>query len=180
MILFPGSAAQVSAYVDAVLFLMLLSGRNPDYLVGEQVRGTPLVRDYGIEPIPTAYLLIDTGTETSVVRESRTVPMPEDDTDSIRHHALCGQYMGQKFIYLEAGSGADRPIAPQVIETVKREIDVPLIVGGGIQTPEACAAAAVAGADFIVVGTALERDTSPELLSEMTGAVHHKRGRVRV
>ncbi|HEX9751097.1 MAG TPA: geranylgeranylglyceryl/heptaprenylglyceryl phosphate synthase [candidate division Zixibacteria bacterium] len=178
LILFPGSAAQVSAYVDAVLFLTLLSGRNPDFLVGEQVKGTPLVRDYGIEPIPTGYLLIDTGAETSVARQSRTRPLPEDDPDTIRHHALCAQYMGQAFVYLEAGSGAQRPIDPSVIATVKREIDIPLIVGGGIRTVEQCDEAATSGADFVVVGTALEENRSVDLLRAMTDAVTHARRRV--
>ncbi|HUU44854.1 MAG TPA: geranylgeranylglyceryl/heptaprenylglyceryl phosphate synthase [Acidobacteriota bacterium] len=180
LILFPGSATQISAYVDAVLFLMLLSGRNPDYLVGEQVKGTPAVRDYGIEPIPTGYLLIDTGSETSVVRESRTAPLPENDSDAICHHALCAQYMGQSFVYLEAGSGAGRPVAPHVIEAVKRGIDIPLIVGGGMRTPESCADAAAAGADFVVVGTALENNRSPDLLREMTEAVQYAGSRVGI
>ena len=168
LILFPGSAAQVSPHVDAVLFLTLLSGRNPDFLVGQQVKGAPVVRDYGIEPIPTGYILVDTGTATSVAKHSNTAPIPQADITSICDHALCAQYMGQSVVYLEAGSGAECPISPRVIEAVRREIQTPLIVGGGIKTPEACHVAARAGADFVVVGTALENDRSEQLLRELS------------
>ncbi|MEW5702045.1 MAG: geranylgeranylglyceryl/heptaprenylglyceryl phosphate synthase [Candidatus Zixiibacteriota bacterium] len=172
LILFPGSAAQVSPHVDAVLFLTLLSGRNPDYLVGEQVRGTPLVRAHGIEPIPTGYILVDTGSRTSVAHHSNTEPLPECGLDAICDHALCAQYMGQAFVYLEAGSGAARSIAPDVIAAVRAQIAIPLIVGGGIKTPAACRDAVEAGADFVVVGTALERDRSVELLRALVNAAH--------
>ena len=171
MILFPGSAAQVSPHVDAVLFLTLLSGRNPEFLVGQQVKGTPLVRDYGIEPIPTGYILIDTGTKTSVAKHSDTAPISEAELTSICDHALCAQYMGQSFVYLEAGSGANRPISGRVIEAVRKSIELPLIVGGGIKTPEACHNAVNAGADFVVVGTELETDSSESLLRELSDAV---------
>jgi phosphoglycerol geranylgeranyltransferase len=171
LILFPGSAAQVSPHVDAVLFLTLLSGRNPEFLVGQQVKGTPLVRDYGLEPIPTGYILVDTGSTTSVAKHSNTSPIPEAEFTSICDHALCAEYMGQSMVYLEAGSGALRPIAPHVIESVHSTISIPLIVGGGMKTPKACRAAIEAGADFTVVGTALENDNSEELLRELSDAV---------
>ena len=171
MILFPGSAAQVSPHVEAVLFLTLLSGRNPEFLVGQQVKGTPLVRDYDIEPIPTGYILVDTGTTTSVAKHSNTAPIPESELISICDHALCAQYMGQSFVYLEAGSGAQRPISARVIESVRKEIEIPLIVGGGIKTVGACQDAVGAGADFVVVGTALEVDQSENLLRELSDAV---------
>lgn len=180
LILFPGSASQVSPHFDAVLFLSLLSGRNPEYLVGEQVKGTPLIREYGIEPIPTGYILIDTGTETSVARRSATQPIPESKIDLICDHALCGEFMGHSFIYLEAGSGARKPITLPVIERVKAEIAVPLIVGGGIKTSESCARAVSAGADFIVVGTALENDRSEDLLTGMVEATTASKRVVRV
>jgi phosphoglycerol geranylgeranyltransferase len=176
LILFPGSASQVSPHVDAVLFLSLLSGRNPDYLVGEQVKGTPLLRDYGIEPIPTGYILVDTGTLTSVARQSGTHPIPESEAESICDHALCAQYMGKALVYLEAGSGAKAPIGGALIRRVKDSIAIPLVVGGGIRTPEACANAVGAGADFVVVGTALETDRSGELLRELCDAAHSARG----
>lgn len=172
LILFPGSAAQVSHHVDAVLFLTLLSGRNPEFLVGQQVKGTPLVRDYGLEPIPTGYILVDTGTATSVAKHSNTAPLPESDVVSICDHALCAEYMGQSLVYLEAGSGASRPIIASVVKTVRSAISIPLIVGGGIKTPDACCSAVKAGADFVVVGTALENDQSIELLRELSEAVH--------
>lgn len=174
LILFPGSAAQVSPHVDAVLFLTLLSGRNPEYLVGEQVKGTPKIRDYGIEPIPTGYILVDTGSaaQTSVALRSKTQPIPERETATICNHALCGEYMGHALIYIEAGSGAKRPIAVDTIRQVKSAIGVPLIVGGGMKTAIHCASAVKAGADFVVVGTALEHDDSIELLRDMADAVH--------
>lgn len=171
LILFPGSAAQVSHHVDAVLFLTLLSGRNPEFLVGQQVKGTPLVRDYGIEPIPTGYILVDTGTATSVAKHSNTTPIPESEVPSICDHALCAEYMGQSLVYLEAGSGALRPIVASVVKSVRNAISIPLIVGGGIKTPDACCSAVNAGADFVVVGTALENDQSIELLRELSDAV---------
>jgi len=176
LVLFPGSASQVSPHVDAVLFLSLLSGRNPDYLVGEQVKGTPLIRDYGIEPIPTGYILVNTGTQTSVASESGTRPIPESDIDAICDHALCAQYMGKALVYLEAGSGARTPINGTVIRRVKDSIAVPLIVGGGIRTAEACAKAVQAGADFVVVGTALESDRSGGLLHELCEATRVNQG----
>lgn len=178
LILFPGSAAQVSHHVDAVLFLTLLSGRNPEFLVGQQVRGTPLVRDYGLEPIPTGYILVDTGSTTSVAKHSSTAPIPESEIGSICDHALCAEYMGQSVVYLEAGSGALRPIAPNVIKSVRSAISIPLIVGGGIKTPESCRAAVESGADFVVVGTALENDGSEERLRELSDAVRGSTVRV--
>jgi phosphoglycerol geranylgeranyltransferase len=171
MILFPGAASQVSPHVDALLFLTLLSGRNPEFLVGQQVKGTPFVRDYNIEPIPTGYILVDTGTSTSVAKHSNTAPIPESEITSICDHALCAQYMGQSIVYLEAGSGAERPISPCVIEAVRQAIEIPLVIGGGIRTPESGQLAVNAGADFVVVGTALEIDHSENLLRELSDSV---------
>jgi phosphoglycerol geranylgeranyltransferase len=178
VILFPGSAAQVSPHVDAVLFLTLLSGRNPEFLVGQQVKGTPFVRDYGIEPIPTGYILVDTGTKSSVAKHSDTAPILEAELTSICDHALCAQYMGQSFVYLEAGSGAERPISAHVIEAVRKSIEIPLIVGGGIKTPDACQQAVNVGADFVVVGTALESDSSETLLRDLSDAVRGIHARI--
>jgi putative glycerol-1-phosphate prenyltransferase len=180
LILFPGSASQVSPHFDAVLFLSLLSGRNPEYLVGEQVKGTPLIRAYGIEPIPTGYILVDTGTETSVAKRSETKPIPEDNVDLICDHVLCAEFMGHALVYLEAGSGARKPIARSVIERVRAETSIPLIVGGGLKTPAACANAVSAGADFVVVGTALENDRSVDLLTTMVEATCTTRKAVKV
>lgn len=180
LILFPGSASQVSPHVDAILFLTLLSGRNPEFLVGQQAKGTPLVRDYGIEPIPTGYILVDTGTSTSVAKYSNTAPISESETTSICDHALCAQYMGQAFVYLEAGSGASNPIGSNVIQAVRKSMQIPLIVGGGIRTPESCRAAVGAGTDFVVVGTALEHDRSEDLLRELSDAVRGAVARIQL
>jgi len=171
LILFPGSATQITRFVDAILFLSLVSGRNPQYLIGEQVHGAPLIKAYGIEPIPTAYLLIECGATTAVQYVSQTLPIPADKPDIAKAHALAAEYLGMKFVYLEAGSGAPRPVPAEMIRQVKAEISIPLLVGGGLARPEQVQAAVNAGADFVVVGTALEFNPTTGFLKEMVSAV---------
>ncbi len=170
MILFPGSAIQVNRFVDAVLFISLVSGRNPRYLIGEQVDGAPMIKAYGIEPIPTAYLLIESGATTAVQYISQTLPIPADKPDIAKVHALAAEYMGMKFVYLEAGSGAPNPVPPEMVRQVKEYISVPLIVGGGLTSPQQVADAAQAGADYVVVGSALEFNPTTGFLKEMAAA----------
>lgn len=172
LILFPGSAMQVNRFVDAILFLSLVSGRNPQYLIGEQVDGAPLIKAYGIEPIPTAYILVESGGITAVQYVSQTLPIPTDKPDIARVHALAAEYLGMKFIYLEAGSGAPRPVPVEMIRQVKAYVSIPVIVGGGLTTPQQVADAAVAGADFVVVGSALEFNPTTGFLKEMADAAH--------
>jgi phosphoglycerol geranylgeranyltransferase len=158
VILFPGSHSQLTQYADAILFLSLLSGRNPQYLVDEQVRMAPLVKKMNLEPIPTAYLLIDSSKITSVEFVTGTRPLPRDKVDIIIAHALAAEYLGFRVIYLEAGSGAPIPVPDYIVRAVRENTTVPLLVGGGLNSPEKVKAAFSAGADFVVIGNKLEED----------------------
>lgn len=179
VIIFPGSFAQINPYADAILFSSLLSGRNPVYLIEEQIKGAPLIKRCGIEPIPTGYLLIESGAITSVLYISGTQPIPREKSDIACAHALAAQYMGMKLIYLEAGSGADKPVPIKMIQYVSSYVDIPVIVGGGLKTPESCADRVKAGASFIVVGNSIEKKFDPGYIKELASAVHYK-GKVSV
>lgn len=172
VILFPANAYQVCPHADAILFLSLLSGRNPQYLIGEQVNGAPLVKAFGLEPIPTGYLLIESGKPTSVAYMSGTQPIPADKPDIAKAHALAAEYFGMKFVYLEAGSGAVSAVPDALIRAVRDYVSVPLIVGGGIRSPEVARQKVVAGASAVVVGHALEQRTAPKILREFADAIH--------
>jgi len=172
VIIFPGGSGQVSKHADAILFTSLISGRNPNYLIEEQVRGAPLVQSYGLEAIPTGYMLIESGNMTSVQYISGTQPIPRDKIDIAMAHALAARYMGMKMIYLEAGSGAKLPVPEDMISQVADYCRLPLIVGGGIRRPEEAAARVRAGASFIVVGTQLEQNVDFDYMTEMVEAVH--------
>lgn len=156
VIIFPGEKSQVTPEADAILFLSLLSGRNPEYLIGEQIRSAPLIRRIGIEAISTAYLLVDSGRTTSVEFMSNTKPLPSDKPDIAVAHAMAAEMFGMKFIYLEAGSGASRPVPDEMVSAVVSEVRTPVIVGGGIRSPETVAGKVKAGASFVVVGNHLE------------------------
>lgn len=157
LVLFPGDFSQITLKADAVLFLSLLSGRNVEYLIEQQLKAVPYLKNSKLEIIPTGYILLDGGNESAVARVTNTRPMPQDNIEAIVHTALTGQFMGAKLIYLEAGSGALFPVKPEVIAAVKKEIEIPLIVGGGIKTELQKKAAYLAGADMIVMGTAFEK-----------------------
>ncbi|RMB59162.1 geranylgeranylglyceryl/heptaprenylglyceryl phosphate synthase [Dokdonia sinensis] len=159
VLLFPGNYAQITKEADAILYLSLLSGRNPEYLIGQQVKGAIPAKESGLEVIPTGYLLIDGGSETAVQRVSETAPLSQKDMDTIVATALAGQFTGKKCIYLEAGSGAQFPVKPAVIRAVKNAVDIPLIVGGGIRSSAQLELAYNAGADIVVIGTAFETDS---------------------
>ena len=163
LLLFPGSAAQLTPAVDAVLFLSLVSGRNPQYLIEEHVRAVPFFHRHPIESISTAYILVDGGRITAVESVSQTRPLPADKPEIAVAHALAARMIGMAAVYLDAGSGAAQPVAPAVVRAVRRAVALPLIVGGGLRTPEAVRAAREAGADFVVVGTAIERVGSAQL-----------------
>ncbi len=171
LIIFPGSSNQVSAHADAILFLSLISGRNPQYLIGEHIKAAPGIKRMGLEIIPTAYILIESGKTTAIEFVSGTKPLPRDNVDIVVAHALAGEMLGMKLVYLEAGSGAIQTVPPQMISAVAENITTPLLVGGGIRTPEQAADAAVSGADFVVVGNALENGEERALLREMVAAV---------
>lgn len=172
VILFPGSASQVVSGVDAILFMSLISGRNPAYLIDEQVRGAPLIKSSGIEAIPTGYMLIESGSYTSVEYVSNTRPIPRNKSDLAVAHALAAEYLGMKLVYLEAGSGARLAVPEQMITDVSSQISMPVIVGGGIVTPEDAAAKINAGASFVVVGTRFETPSSRQRLHEFAEACH--------
>ena len=162
VILYPGNPIQISFEADAILFLSMISGRNPELLIGAHVTIAPTIRQNGIETIPTGYILIDGGVPTSVEYISQTRPIPANKADIAAATAIAGQLLGQKLIYMDAGSGARERISSQMIETVKASIDVPLMIGGGIDSTEKLKAAFNSGADIIVAGNIMEKD--PELL----------------
>lgn len=171
VLIFPGNSLQISKWCDGFLLLSLISGRNSEMLIGRHVIAAPYLKLYGNEIIPTGYMLIDGGKPTSVSYMSNTTPIPHDKDDIAMCTALAGEMLGLKLIYMDAGSGAINPISAEMICKVKHTIEVPLIVGGGINTPEKAAIAAKAGADIIVVGNALEK--SIDRLQEFADAVHN-------
>ena len=156
VILFPGGIGQLNSHYDAMLFMSVISGRNPHYLIGEQVLAAPIVQNLGIETISTGYILLDGGAGSTVQYISGTTPLPMHRKDIVVAHALAGQFLGMKFIYLEAGSGALNPINANIISNVKKALKIPLIVGGGIKNKSQIQVAYDAGADLVVVGNALE------------------------
>ena len=164
IVLFPGNPSQFSSEADAVLFLSLLSGRNPEMLVGQQVKAARGVKRSGIETIPMGYILVDGGTETSTMRVTQTQPIPANEIDTIVDTAIAAELMGKQMVYLEAGSGAKVPISSEIIAAVRSHISIPIIVGGGIRTPQAMQVAYEAGADIVVIGNHFEQH--PEQLRE--------------
>jgi len=168
VILFPGNAEQFSAEADAVLFLSLLSGNNPEYIVGQQIRSARRIRDSRLDCIPTAYILIDGGVETSTMRVTGTQPLKPSNLQTIVDTSIAAQLMGKQLIYLEAGSGALHPVPDEVIRAVRAAVSLPLIVGGGIRTPEQMNRAYQAGADIVVIGNHFE--SHPEQLEEFLTA----------
>jgi phosphoglycerol geranylgeranyltransferase len=171
VILFPGDATQLSPHADALLYLSLISGRNPVNLIGEHVKAAPIIRKLKIEPIATAYMLIESGTITSVEFMSNTRPLPRDKTGIAAAHALAAQYMGMKLVYLEAGSGAKSPVSAAMIKEVKRYVDIPVIVGGGIRDAKTAKAIVAAGADIVVTGNVLRTPVGREKMREIARAV---------
>lgn len=157
VILFPGSAYQVSKKADAILFMSLVSGRNPNLLIEEQVKAAPAVRDSRLEAIPTAYMLVESGKLTAAAYMSHSVPIPSDKPDIAKAHALAARYLGMRLAYLDAGSGAQNPVPDRMISEVAGYSGLPVVVGGGIRTPEQAAQKARAGAMAVVVGNALEK-----------------------
>ncbi|MBR8534824.1 geranylgeranylglyceryl/heptaprenylglyceryl phosphate synthase [Carboxylicivirga sediminis] len=160
MVLYPGSSIQLCREVDAVLFLSLISGRNPEFLISHHVAAAPHIKANDIEAIPTGYMLIDGDSNTSVQYISQTLPIPSEKLDIAVATALAGQYLGMKMIYMDAGSGALQPISQAMIRAVQAAVDVPLMIGGGIRSVDDLLRAYEAGADLVVVGNVLEQDLS--------------------
>lgn len=158
VVLFPGNPSQISDKAEGILFLSLISGRNPDYLIAYQVQAAPILKKTQLEIIPTGYILIESGTQTAVERVSETKPLDRSNINLVVATALAGEMLGHQLIYLEAGSGAKQAVPTNMITAVAQNITIPLIVGGGITTLQGIQLAHDAGADLVVIGTAFEND----------------------
>lgn len=170
VVLFPGNAMQIDPAADAILFLSLISGRNPEYLIGQQVIAAPMLKNSKLEVIPTGYMLINSGKITSVAYVSNTTPIPDDKYALAACTAMAGEMLGLQVIYIDAGSGAEKEINAKMISSVRKAVNIPLIVGGGINNAKKAITALEAGADMIVIGNALEKD--PDLLTEVSERIY--------
>ncbi len=163
VVIFPGDVTQTSPFADAILFLSLISGRNADLLIGKHVLSAPILKKSGIEVVACGYMLVNSGTPTSVEYISNTVPIPHNKSDIASATAMAGEMLGLKCIYMESGSGAEQEVSMEMIEQVAKSIDIPLIIGGGIKSKAGVELAWNAGATMVVVGTAVEEN--PDWLS---------------
>lgn len=173
VIIFPGGVQQISRHADAILFMSVISGRNPDLLIGQHVMGAPIIKMYNLETIPMGYMLIESGKVTSAEFMSNTKPIPRDKPDIAVAHALAAEYLGMKLIYLEAGSGALHPVPDEMIQAITRMSSLPIIVGGGIRTPDIAQKKVAAGAAFIVTGNVLEKNNEKGTIQSFAQAIHH-------
>lgn len=169
---FPGSIRQLSSKLDAVLYLSIISGRNPEYLFGQHVHAAPIIKKLGIEPISTGYMLIESGRATTAQYISHTNPLPRHKPELAAATAIAAEMMGMKLLYTDGGSGADLVVPDDVIAAITEQCTIPLVVGGGLNTPELVAQKVKAGAKVVVVGTALERRPDRSFLTELVGAAH--------
>ena len=169
VVIFPGNGNQLDEQADALLFLSLISGRNADLLIGKHVSSAPIIREKNLEAIATGYMLIESGNMTTALYMSNTHPIPADKPDIAACTAMAGEMLGLKMIFMDGGSGAKIPISTEIISAVRNVISVPLIVGGGIRTPEKAIANCKAGADLIVIGNSIEKD--PGILKELADAI---------
>lgn len=169
VVLFPSNSLHIDPQADAILLLSLISGRNPDFLIGQHVVAAPLLRASGLEILPTGYMLVDSGRQTTASYMSGTTPLPHDKPTIAACTALAGEQLGLRLIYLDGGSGAQQPVSAAMIRAVRQAVEAPIVVGGGISTAEKAYAALQAGADVIVVGNKIEQD--PEFLPEVARVV---------
>ncbi len=172
LILFPGDSSQVSRHADAILFLSLISGRNPRYLIEEHVKASKRIYKSDLEVIPTGYLLFATSDKTTVEKVSKTSPLDMNNLENVESHALAAQYLGNKALFLEAGSNANFSISPIIVNVLSNLLNIPLIVGGGIKDPETALDLANAGASYIVIGTLIEDTSNSNILKDINRAVH--------
>lgn len=170
IILFPGSVLQISDKADGILFLSLISGRNPDLLIGNQVIAAPYLKSSKLEVLPTAYMLVDCGNTTTAIYMSNSTPLPYDKPDIAACTAIAGEYLGLRYFYMDGGSGAHKTVDPTMIKAVRKSIERPIIVGGGIRDAASARKIAEAGADVIVVGNLFEKE--PEAMEEIAKAIH--------
>jgi len=168
VIIFPGSALHISSEADAILLLSLISGRNPEFLIGQHVVAAPMLKNSGLQILPTAYMLIEGGKTTTVSYISNTTPIPSDKPEIAATTAMAGEMLGLQMIYLDAGSGATEVVSMKMIHETRKAVDLPIIIGGGIRTPQQMIDAFEAGADIVVIGNILEK--SPELLKDFAQA----------
>jgi phosphoglycerol geranylgeranyltransferase len=174
LIIFPGNMSQISGHADAILYLSLISGRSPQHLIEQQVRAAPLIKEIGIEPISTGYLLVESGRLTSVQYMSGTLPIPRDKPDIAKAHALAAQYLGMKLLFMDAGSGAQQTVPDEMIQAVAAYVSLPVVVGGGIREPLVAQEKIRAGANFVVVGNAFEAGGEAGRLREFADAIHSR------
>lgn len=170
VLLFPSHSLHLDVQADGILLLSLISGRNPDFLIGQHVVAAPLLRASKLQILPTGYMLVDTGRQTTASYMSGTTPLPHDKPGIAACTAMAGEQLGLRLIYLDGGSGALYPVTPAMIRAVREAVEVPLVVGGGINTVEKARAALEAGADVIVIGNQIEK--APQFLAEMSSVVH--------
>ena len=170
VVIFPGNSMQVNKDADGILFLSLISGRNPDMLIGNQVISAPILKHSKLEVLPTGYILIDSGKPTTVSYMSNTTPIPYDKNDVALCTAMAGEMLGLKLIFMDGGSGATNPISESMISMVSQSLEVPLIIGGGICSAEKAVVNCKAGADVIVVGNSIEKN--PNLIQEIAQSIH--------
>jgi phosphoglycerol geranylgeranyltransferase len=168
VVIFPGSNLHIHSEADGILLLSLISGRNPELLIGQHVIAAPILKNSGLEILPTGYMLVDSGKSTTVSYISNTQPIPADKEDIAVCTAMAGEMLGLQLIYLDGGSGAVNPVPPKMISAVRRNVQVPIVVGGGINSPSKAEQAWQAGADFVVVGNGLEKE--PDLLPQIIQA----------
>ncbi|MEM6335742.1 MAG: geranylgeranylglyceryl/heptaprenylglyceryl phosphate synthase [Bacteroidota bacterium] len=169
---FPGSLSQISPHLDALLYLSVISGRNPDYLFGRHVHAAPVIRRLGLEPIPTGYMLIESGRTTTAQYMSGSAPIPHHKPEIAAATGLAAEMMGMKLLYTDAGSGAEQSVSDEMVYAITKTCTVPLVVGGGLRTPEAVARKVHAGAGFIVVGNAIEQRADAGYIAELAAAAH--------
>ncbi len=172
LIIFPGSINQISKNADAILFLSLISGRNAEDLIGKHVQAAPLIHAHNLEAISTGYVLVESGKTTTAEYISGSKPIPRNKPEIAVATALAGQYIGMKCIYLEAGSGADLSVPTEMVKAVSEKINIPLIVGGGIRTPNLAREKVLAGANIIITGNFFENEENWHLIEEFASAIH--------
>lgn len=173
VILFPNNITSISRHADAIWFMSLLNSVDPYFIIGAQVLGAPLVKRYSLEPIPLGYIIVGEGGTAGII--GKAVPIPYNKPELAIAHALAGQYLGMRFIYLEAGSGAKKPVPQEMIRNVKNYIDVPLIIGGGIKSREQALAAASSGADIIVTGNVIENGQVSDKVAEIVKGIRSRK-----
>lgn len=172
VVIFPGGIHQISGEADAILFLSIISGRNPEQLIGQHVLAAPMVRELGLEAISTGYMIIASDAVTTTEFMSYSKPIPREKAEIAAAHALAAEMLGMKLVYLEAGSGAPQSVPPRMVRAVRALVDVPVVVGGGIRTPAAAAEKVLAGASIVVVGNHFEEDGNRAQLRAFAEAVH--------